>query len=144
MRLRMSVQQEHRRTFPRRGAVNDDTWLGGDVEAPEASQKIALCQVNLPIRFQGVGFNSRRRRSRSSDPSHLAIATVATPLPMRLVSARASDMKRSTPKSNAKPATGNDSIDDRVAANVMNPPPVTAADPLEVSSNMARMPSCSC
>ncbi len=37
----------------------------------------------------------------SSAPSHRDTTTVATPLPTRLVSARASDMKRSTPRMSA-------------------------------------------
>src|ERR1700737_2369578 len=42
----------------------------------------------------------------SSAFSHLAITTVATPLPTRLVNARASDMRRSMPRINAMLATG--------------------------------------
>ena len=67
---------------------------------------------------------------------------VATALPARLVSARASDMKRSTPISNASPATGSECVAAKVAANVTNPPPVTAAAPFDVSSSTPRMPSC--
>ena len=67
----------------------------------------------------------------SSAPTHLAIAMVPTPLPMVLVIARASDMKRSTPNSNTMPATGMVPRDDSVAARMMKP--VTPAEPLEVN-----------
>src|SRR5215204_4894391 len=45
-------------------------------------------------------------RSSSSAASHFDTTTVATPLPIRLVSARASDMNRSTPSMSAMLATG--------------------------------------
>ena len=47
--------------------------------------------------------------------------TVATPLPTRLVSARASDMKRSTPRISAMLATGMVPTDASVAASTMKP-----------------------
>ncbi|MNR22139.1 hypothetical protein D3C85_1390790 [compost metagenome] len=56
-------------------------------------------------------------------------------MPMVLVMARASDMKRSTPSSRTMPATGMLSMVARVAARVMKPEPVTPAEPLEVSSS---------
>ena len=62
---------------------------------------------------------------------------------MRFVIARASDMKRSTPKMMTMLATGTLPVVASVAANVMNPAPVTPAAPLEVSSSTPRMPSCS-
>ena len=68
--------------------------------------------------------------------------TVATPLPIRLVSARASDMKRSTPRISAMLATGMVPTEDKVAASTMKPEPVTPAAPFEVKSRMAMMPSC--
>jgi hypothetical protein len=61
--------------------------------------------------------------------SHRATTRVATVLPIRLVMARASDMNRSMPRSSASPATGMVPVLDSVAANVMKPPPVTAAAP---------------
>ena len=67
---------------------------------------------------------------------------VATVLPMKLVMARASDMKRSTPRIRAMPATGTVPVADSVAARVMNPLPVTPAAPLEVSSSTASRLSC--
>ena len=75
----------------------------------------------------------RRARGRSSAPSQRATTIVATPLPIRLVMARASDMKRSTPMSSVRPATGSVVVAASVAASVMKPPPVTAAAPFEVS-----------
>src|SRR3984893_7768403 len=74
--------------------------------------------------------------------SHLATTMVATPLPTRLVNARASDMKRSIPRINAMLATGIVPTLDNVAASTIKPLPVTPAAPLEVSSSTARMPSC--
>ena len=56
---------------------------------------------------------------------------------MRLVSARASDMKRSMPRISASPATGTWPTADSVAASTMKPLPVTPAAPFEVSSSTA-------
>ena len=67
----------------------------------------------------------------------LATTNVATALPMKLVSARASDMNRSMPRMSASPATGTCPTADSVAASTMNPLPVTPAAPLEVNSNTA-------
>jgi hypothetical protein len=83
----------------------------------------------------------RRARARSSAPSHFAITIVATALPMRFVIARASDMKRSTPRSSVNPATGIAGNAASVAASVTNPLPVTAAAPFDVRSSTARIPS---
>ena len=76
-------------------------------------------------------------RSVSRSPVHLATTTVATPLPIRLVSARASDMKRSMPRISASPATGTWPTAESVAASTMKPLPVTPAAPFEVSSSTA-------
>ena len=67
---------------------------------------------------------------------------VATPLPIRFVSARASDMKRSTPRIRASPATGTWPTAESVAARTMKPLPVTPAAPLEVSSRTASSVIC--
>ncbi|MCY1562768.1 hypothetical protein D9M68_1002170 [compost metagenome] len=56
---------------------------------------------------------------------------------MRLVSARASDMKRSMPRMSASPATGTCPTADSVAASTMKPLPVTPAAPFDVSSSTA-------
>ncbi|MNR67800.1 hypothetical protein D3C85_1919940 [compost metagenome] len=56
---------------------------------------------------------------------------------MVLVIARASDMNRSTPNSNTMPATGMVPRDDKVAARMMNPEPVTPAEPLDVNISTA-------
>ncbi len=63
------------------------------------------------------------------------MASVPTALPMVLVMARASDMKRSIPSSSTIPATGILPSEASVAASVMNPDPVTPADPFDVSSS---------
>jgi hypothetical protein len=78
----------------------------------------------------------------STSPVHLPTTTVATPLPIRLVSARASLMKRSMPRISASPATGTWPTADSVAASTMKPLPVTPAAPLEVSSNTASKVIC--
>ena len=52
---------------------------------------------------------------------------------MKFVSARASDMKRSMPRTSARPATGTDGTTASVAASVMKPAPVTPDAPLPVS-----------
>ena len=75
--------------------------------------------------------------------SHFATTSVATVLPMKFVIARASDINRSTPKISAMPATGIFPIAPSVAANVMNPLPVTPAAPFEVRSNTPSNTSCS-
>jgi len=54
---------------------------------------------------------------------------------MRLVRARASDMKQSMPRMSTRPATGTWATAERVAAKTMKPLPVMPAAPLEVSSN---------
>ncbi|MNR40470.1 hypothetical protein D3C85_1587610 [compost metagenome] len=46
-------------------------------------------------------------------------------------------MNRSTPSSNTMPATGMVPRDDKVAARMMNPEPVTPAEPLEVNISTA-------
>jgi hypothetical protein len=58
----------------------------------------------------------------------------ATALLMVLVSARASDMKRSMPTISATPATGRSGITVSVATSATKPLPVTPAAPFEVSS----------
>ncbi len=75
----------------------------------------------------------------SSSFSQRETTTVATPLPTRLVKARASDMNRSIPKISASPATGMVGIAAKVAAKVMKPLPVTPAAPLEVSISTPRI-----
>src|SRR5262249_44703 len=78
----------------------------------------------------------------SSAPSQRDTTTVATPLPIRLVRARASDMNRSTPRMSAMLATGIWPTEERVAASTMKPEPVTPAAPFEVNSRTPMMPSC--
>src|SRR5262249_35438224 len=78
----------------------------------------------------------------SSAPSQRETTTVAPPLPIRLVRARASDMNLSTPRMSAMLATGMWPTEERVAANTMKPEPVTPAAPFEVNSRTPMMPSC--
>ena len=66
---------------------------------------------------------------------------VATPFPIKLVMARASDMNLSTPNKRASPSTGITSIAVRVDASTMNPLPVTPAAPFEVIIRMPMMVS---
>ena len=60
---------------------------------------------------------------------------------MKLVSERASDMKRSIPRMRARPATGIDGTTASVAARVMKPAPVTPEAPFDVSIATPRMVS---
>ena len=83
-------------------------------------------------------------RGTSSSFSHREITTVATPLPIRLVMARASDMNRSMPRISATPATGIWPTVASVAASVTKPLPTTPAAPFDVSSSTARMVSSCC
>ena len=59
------------------------------------------------------------------------MSTVATALPAKLVSARASDMKRSMPTIRPTPSTSSGRWLDRPPASVARPAPVTPAAPLE-------------
>ena len=77
--------------------------------------------------------------SNSSSPSLFAITKVATPLPMRLVMARASLINLSTPRRKARPSTGMRWRAVRVEASTMKPLPVTPAAPLEVIIRMPMM-----
>ena len=61
---------------------------------------------------------------------------------MKFVIARASDMKRSTPRISAMPATGTWPVEANVAAKVIKPLPVTPAAPFEVMSSTASRPIC--
>ena len=67
--------------------------------------------------------------------SQRATTIVAQALPMILVNARHSDIKRSIPKMSAIPSTGKLGTTDNVAASVIKPAPVTPAAPFEL--NMA-------
>ena len=63
-------------------------------------------------------------------------------MPMWLVMARASDMNLSIPRISAIPATGMPGTTARVAANVMNPDPVTPVAPLLVIMATTNIPIC--
>src|SRR5262249_20995353 len=79
--------------------------------------------------------------SLSSSPSERLMTTQATPLPIRLVSARHSLMNLSMPTRMASDWIGMSGTIDSVAASVMKPAPVTPEAPLEVIMAIARMPS---
>ncbi len=74
----------------------------------------------------GLASTAAARRG-SKSPFHFATTRVATVLPMKFVIARASDMKRSTPRMSAMPATGTVPVAASVAAKVMKPEPEAAA-----------------
>src|ERR1700730_3688897 len=80
--------------------------------------------------------------SRSSSPSHHDTKTVATPLPMMLVSARTSLMNLSTENTIAMPGTNAGFTTDSVAARVMKPAPVTPLAPFDVSMATTRIVNC--
>ena len=63
-------------------------------------------ELDRVVFVDSLGTELRCRRPVSSAPSHLATTTVATPLPTRLVSARASDMNRSMPRISASRRPG--------------------------------------
>ena len=137
MVLRMPMEQQHRRTFARGCAVNTDARFRVQIEALETHhQLLRQCHDRIRRRsaaapqFAPHAFNIQRA---------LPLGDRKSPHCTRLVM-RASDMND---QSKARAGKRNRCIEDRVAARVMNPPPVTAAAPLEVSSSRARMPSCS-
>src|SRR5580698_8811431 len=115
-------------------------------QVPKMSGDLGI-SMRRRARYAGSGISSTaadsplstlRARAASNSFSHCATTMVATPLPTRLVNARISDMKRSTPSSRVRPATGTVPMAERVAARVMNPPPVTAAAPFELSIRMPK------
>ncbi|MNH42350.1 hypothetical protein D3C79_1040350 [compost metagenome] len=63
------------------------------------------------------------------------MAMVPIPLPIRLVTARASLRNLSMPKSRTRPTNGMEWMVVSVAARVMNPAPATPAEPFEVRRN---------
>src|SRR5262249_60844108 len=79
--------------------------------------------------------------SASSPPSQRLITTVATPLPMRLVSARHSLMNLSMPSRMAIDWMGMSGTIASVAASVTKPAPVTPEAPFEVIMAISSRPS---
>ena len=73
--------------------------------------------------------------------SQRAIATVATQLPIRLVSARPMPMNQSTASTNTRPTTGIAGIAVSVAARITNAEPGMPWAPLEVINDTRRMVS---
>jgi hypothetical protein len=90
--------------------------------------------------FPGRAVEMRVHARLIERPSRLATTTVASPLPMRLVRACASDMKRSTPRINAMLATGIVPIELR-AANDDKPLPITPPALFAVNNSAPTMPS---
>ena len=78
-------------------------------------------------------------RARSNVLVHAPITTVATALPEKLVSARASDMNLSMPTISPMPSSNSGRWLCRPAASVANPAPVTPAAPLEAMIMNARV-----
>ena len=78
---------------------------------------------------------------RSKAFSLLASQMVATPLPMKLVILRASDINRSTPSNRASPSTGITLMAVSVLASTTKPLPVTPAAPFDVTIRMPMMVS---
>ncbi len=83
----------------------------------------------------------RASLSLSSSPSERLMTMQATPLPMRLVSARHSLMNLSMPTRMAIDWIGISGTIESVAASVMKPAPVTPEAPFEVMMATPRMPS---
>src|SRR5438128_719762 len=117
---------------------------GHRCEPTEPDVDLSFCDHEMKIRgaqrFHFVCFQANLIEQAVS--FHDETTTVATPLPMKFVMDRASDMKRSIPRINAKPATGIEGTTASVAASVMKPAPVTPDAPLEVSIATPRMVSC--
>src|SRR5262249_39236382 len=131
---RGGVPQQQRRCAndqPKHASAHDNlhTYAGMAFSGASASNSVSCSRCS-------------RSRFSSRASSHFDTTTVATPLPMRLVSARASDMKRSTPRISAMLATGIWPTEASVAASTMKPLPVTPAAPFEVNSSTAMIPSC--
>src|SRR5882757_10383043 len=98
MGLGMPVKQQHGFPLPGPHPVYGDTFVDDQVERRELRHEYGH-DDSFPDRARFIV-------ATSNAPSHLATMIVATPLPMRFVSARASDMKRSTPNTKDSPASG--------------------------------------
>jgi hypothetical protein len=85
----MPVQKQHGRALPCAHAVYGDTFFRNDIERLEARHEI-VCHGCRP--------SSVCMRRSSSDRAHFATTIVATPLPIRLVRARAFRHKAIHPK----------------------------------------------
>ena len=80
---------------------------------------------------------------RSTPPVHVPMSTVATELPAKLVSARASDMKRSMPTTSPTPSSSSGRCEDSPPARVASPAPVTPAAPLDAMTMKTSSEICS-
>lgn len=74
---------------------------------------------------------------------HVPISSVATALPVKFVSARASDMKRSMPTMTPTPSTRSGRYVCSPPASVARPAPVTPAAPFEAMIMKTSRPICS-
>ena len=119
-------------------AIRLDCRYAGMCVSDRVEHRFGLLGLVVGFVVRACDACARRRARRTT----CATTTVATPLPIRLVSARASDMKRSMPRISARPATGTSPTADSVAASTMKPLPVTPAAPFEVSSSTASSVSC--
>ena len=149
-------------SYPSIGTVvGTDYWVLTDAESDLATKSVSVNQIQKFLGLEGsavsqVTVTSAQLLNLANVPMNLIAApgtdkiidilsiavfsdfdttTVATPLPIKFVIARASDMKRSTPNNNAIPSTGIIGNAANVAAKVINPEPVTPAAPLDVSIN---------
>src|SRR5664279_5047719 len=87
--------------------------------------------------------NTRSACGRSISLTQPAITRVATALPEKLVSARASDMNRSTATIRPTPGTRSGRCEARPPPSVARPAPVTPAAPLEATIMKTSNDSCS-
>ena len=81
--------------------------------------------------------------SRSTPSVQVPIRTVATALPAKFVSARASDMNRSMPTIRPTPSSSSGRCEARPPARVARPAPVTPAAPLEAMTMKTSSEICS-
>src|SRR5258707_10738796 len=87
----------------------------------------------------GVGVEDSAHALGSNSPSHLATTMAATALPMVLVMALGSDMKRSMPSRSARPSAGRPPAVTH-PAHAPEAPPVPPAAPLLVNRMTTNQP----
>ncbi len=87
-------------------------------------------------------FSAARAWSRSSSFVHRPMSRVATALPVKFVSARASDKNLSMPTMTPMPSSGSGRCAWRPAASVASPAPVTPAAPFEAMIMKTRSEIC--
>ena len=107
-----------------------------------------LVAVTVPVVDHG---RPRRRVAAGQDPApvvvdrlvQVPITRVATALPAKFVTARASDMNRSMPTIRPTPSTSSGRCEARPPASVASPAPVTPAAPFEAIIMKASREICS-